>query len=510
MALWNGNINTNENKTERIGCGTTDIVRIAEEGSYNPISGISFRSVTNESVIHIYTPGKDEQIKDKEMVGVVNKRNNWDAVKKIIFKTNQFNKSAKIANIEEIIIDKKKKKEDKLILEILDIAKEIKIEALEHLCNIFLIWDDLSVTARDEYKSALGGIAILGTIITFLFLLYDEAEKYFLILFCGVTLLIGLLILHIVNKSACHERYIEYRVLAEDLRVQAYLCYARSRLRVADLLPWTQQEETGWIMDAISVLIAGREFNKEEKTDMGAVKKNIKENWIQEQKKYHDKKAQQEDDNPTIKEPKEKLKLKNSVVDCINLIFKYIKINIDLIKNIDWIKDILNNPFEGLKEAFKKFAGWIIKRLKNPFGWFKGFLKKIVGWTIEKLKNPFGLSIALYIITLLFEVFCGGWLCSPFVSISNMDYYRSWLKILLGTTSAWAIFRANYYGKLSPQRIHADHINMSNFYKKMDALLENNKEGISDELLTAMAHEMLIENGNCYSYQKDNTPDINI
>ena len=50
---------------------------------------------------------------------------------------------------------------------------------------------------------------------------------------------------------------------------------------------------------------------------------------------------------------------------------------------------------------------------------------------------------------------------------------------------------------------------MVNFYWKMEGLLDKNKDML-EELLTVMAREMLIENGNWYSYQKDNKPDLTL
>ena len=82
------------------------------------------------------------------------------------------------------------------------------------------------------------------------------------------------------------------------------------------------------------------------------------------------------------------------------------------------------------------------------------------------------------------------------------------MKIFLGTISAVTLFVANYYGRLSLPRTHSDHRKMERFYDKMSALLA--ERGQTDELLTLLAREELIENGNWCSYQRDNTPDISL
>jgi hypothetical protein len=47
---------------------------------------------------------------------------------------------------------------------------------------------------------------------------------------------------------------------------------------------------------------------------------------------------------------------------------------------------------------------------------------------------------------------------------------------------------------------------MERFYGKMSAQLEKN--GQTEELLTVLAREELVENGNWCSYQRDNKPDF--
>ena len=405
LALWDGS------KAKGNGCGTAEAVKFAENGIYSPLSGISFRSSSNESVIHIYTP---RGTRNEKEAGTVETRGNWNAVEEVIKKTDKFNKLAQGNEVNDFYLLPADFKEKKDIV-------------LEHINNIYHISDNLSVAAQKKYRKTLKQIAWLGALITFFFLLYDEAEMIWLIVVCGLALCAGYRFLLEEKDNRYHERYLEYRVLAEDLRVQAYLRYAGSSLQIANLLPWTQQEETAWIIDALSALVIGKE---PEESNEENIKENIKECWLIGQKKYHESK---------IKKPQ-----KDNV----------------------------------LQEVIAK-------------------------WTLRT-------SIVLYLVTLGFELLCGGLpLIAPIVKVSDMDFWRSVLKIALGTASAMAVFAADYYGKLSPQRILADHKKMLNFYNKMLSLLDNNP-GLPEELLKTMAHEMLIENGNWYSYQKDNTPDINL
>ena len=101
---------------------------------------------------------------------------------------------------------------------------------------------------------------------------------------------------------------------------------------------------------------------------------------------------------------------------------------------------------------------------------------------------------------------CGGVLLEPRVPVADAEFWRTILKILLGTISAVTLFVANYFGRLSLSRTFSDHQKMERFYGKMSAQLE--KTGQTEELLTVLAREELVENGNWCSYQRDNKPDF--
>ena len=119
------------------------------------------------------------------------------------------------------------------------------------------------------------------------------------------------------------------------------------------------------------------------------------------------------------------------------------------------------------------------------------------------------LSVTLYFAALMFEIFCGGELgVAPVIGVSNVEIYRTWLKIVLGGISAITLFIANYYGKLSLSRQLSDHEKMAHFYHEVAEQLR--QRGQTEELLTVLAREELIENGNWCSYQRDNTPDFSL
>ena len=118
------------------------------------------------------------------------------------------------------------------------------------------------------------------------------------------------------------------------------------------------------------------------------------------------------------------------------------------------------------------------------------------------------LSIVLYLAVLLFELTLGGLSLVPGAAAVDLDFYRAGFKIALGSLSAATLFASGYYGKLSLSRQVSDHEKMERFYKKIGEQLA--LWGQSEELLTRLAREELMENGNWCSYQRDNAPDLSI
>lgn len=404
LALWDGA------EAKPGGCGAAETVAFSLSGDYEPKTGVSFRSDSNEAVIHIFTP---RGVHTEKAAGTVCVLGNKDAVKDIIDTTDRFNKLAlEIQTRDRFLLPDDYDKNDAVLC---------------HMEKIYRVSDDLSVEAAERFRRILKCLAIANTTITLAFLLYDEAEAAWMILVCGAMLCCAWLCHRYAVKTDCHNRYIEYRVLAESIRVQAFLRYAGSSLQVANLLPWTQQEETAWIVDALGTINVGR--NPKEG-------KRIRDCWVQDQENYH------------------------------------------------------KNAYDRTKK----------QNTSN---------ERIV-------KTALCFSFGFYVSALLFELLYGGLLINSCTGLTDEDFYRSILKIALGTVSAITIFAANYYGKLSLQRKLSDHKKMEHFYHKIGALLDEKKDepdvkkAQPEELLKVLAVEELIENGNWCSYQRDNTPDINL
>lgn len=99
-----------------------------------------------------------------------------------------------------------------------------------------------------------------------------------MILVCGGMLLLAWLVQRYGTRFASHRRYLEYRMLAEGLRVQAFLRYAGSDLSAFDILPWQAKAENGWSAAALKALSVGA---------APYPKHSIRTPWVEQQHAYH-------------------------------------------------------------------------------------------------------------------------------------------------------------------------------------------------------------------------------
>ncbi len=394
LALWDGGPGT------EAACGTAETVDFALQGNYLPASGTAVRTEANETVIHVYTPRGGRQ---EKAAGTVHVLGNGDAVREILKRSDEFNRFS-----EETTLDGESR---------LPMTESDPI--LAKMERVGRTAGKLSVLNAGRLKKVFGLLAVASALLTFAFLMYDEAQAIWMILVCGLMLICAWLCLRYAARTDCHRRYIEYRALAEGLRVQTYLRYAGSRIRAAELFSWTQQEETAWVVDALCALNLGPEPRTTH---------DIRSCWVEDQRDYHRKAGERSSRDLSV--------------------------------------------------------------------------------SSRTVRFALILSITLYLAAVVYELFCGELIFKPLVQVADVELYRTILKIVMGTITAVTLFVANYYGKLSLTRTLSDHRKMERFYEKM--LEKLHQHGQTEELLRVLAREELIENGNWSSYQRDNTPDLNI
>ena len=258
LALWDGGPGRSS------GCGTAEAVDFALHRSYHPVHITPLFSAT--AVIHLFTPRGERTDTAPGTVRILGDTKTW---RELMARTEEFNALAGKADTASACPLLPEREEPDPLLD--------RIEA------VYQQADRLSLRFARIYRRLLVLLAMVSTLITVCFLLYDEANLHFLILICGLALLSAWILQRYARRSSCHRRYLEYRVLAESLRAQGFLRYAGVRREAITLLPWSQQEETPWIGMAIIVLCVGEGPRRAH---------DILACWPQDQLHYHSKARQ--------------------------------------------------------------------------------------------------------------------------------------------------------------------------------------------------------------------------
>ena len=253
LALWNGT------ESSASDCGTAAIVHCALDGAFTPADSIPLGDCC--PVLHIQAPRKGDE---SSAAGAVRFLGDRTAFEETIARTDEFNRLAKTVSASEFSLLPSDREPDR---------------QLDRIEMLYAKADSLSVRFAKQYRRILAVLAIISTIITIAFLLYDEAELHWMILVCGGMLLLAWLVQRYGNRFASHMRYLEYRVLAEELRVQAFLRYAGSDLTVLNVLPWSAKAETRWAAAALKALSVGAAHYPAH---------SIRDAWAAEQHRYHE------------------------------------------------------------------------------------------------------------------------------------------------------------------------------------------------------------------------------
>ena len=252
MALWDGSA------PDKHRCGTGAAVEFALRGIFDLRSGGPVHKGTAERIIHILAP-RDPA--DGRTAGEVRYLGDEAALRGILDPIESFNGLRRAGG-------------GTLLPEEACMGDLV----LARMNDLYHAASGLSRSFAGVYRRVLALLAAASMLLTFAFLMYDEAEAIWMILVCGAMLATALLCRRYAVRSDCHRRYIEYRVLAEWLRVQTYLRYAGSRLQVASLLTWTQSLETGWIAAALRAVTIGPD---------PAQTHDIRQCWVDVQRDYH-------------------------------------------------------------------------------------------------------------------------------------------------------------------------------------------------------------------------------
>jgi len=142
--------------------------------------------------------------------------------------------------------------------------------------------DRMSMLFQKKYVWTMGLLSACCVLLVLCYLLYDEAEYNSMLLCYGGVIVLYASFYRLVIRRDYHEKYLQYRMLAESLRVQTYLSALGSDESIGDDFTWTQKHELTWVKEAVCALSVG----ESKKADAETVR-CVKEAWIDGQSAYH-------------------------------------------------------------------------------------------------------------------------------------------------------------------------------------------------------------------------------
>ena len=99
-----------------------------------------------------------------------------------------------------------------------------------------------------------------------------------MIVLCVLLLILLIFVQKKSNDWECHRKYLEYRVLAESIRLQFFLSTTQIEKTVTDIMPWFIKQSIPWIENILKSLPIDEVKEKE----------SLVYFWIRDQKTYHE------------------------------------------------------------------------------------------------------------------------------------------------------------------------------------------------------------------------------
>ena len=164
----------------------------------------------------------------------------------IIKRINMFNKdvkryksklSTKIANSKEAVLP------------------GFELHNLSHLntmLDVYAAADQVSLYFQKLRLLFLRLLLGMGVVLVTLFLLYDELEANIMLPLYLFFFIFTFICYFVAKKREYHTKYIDYRALAEGLKVQIYWNLAGLSSNVVEHYLWSQKSELSWIRNGVS------------------------------------------------------------------------------------------------------------------------------------------------------------------------------------------------------------------------------------------------------------------
>lgn len=167
--------------------------------------------------------------------------------------------------------------------------------------------------------------------------------------------------------------------------------------------------------------------------------------------------------------------------------------------DIAWIRELIANA----DHSCEKMTADMLKErwLKDQYDYHVNAEKKVSKQlrTNDRIADAVKLAvIVIVVIACIIE-------CIPDIDMRSMLGHitiKGYVLIAVGLLSTISFFLSGYYGKLNLERKRSDHVEMAKLYKEV---LDNTKDSpLTEEMIEKTAREEILENGNWYSYMKEN------
>ncbi len=312
LALWDG-ANATDKRSE---CGTNAAVGFALKHNYYEPNGMEFDPINDGAVAWIYSPREnrasgentDRAVKylvPKSRLDGGNDGKYYDSydkmpeqISEILLRTDRFN-----ADCREYSAKQKPRtiQEKEYLLGSREYADgSDKSRKIHDCCKVA---SALSADCKKKNLRALMSLALTGTALILAFMVYDQLAFVWTSWVClsAVALLIGVYAaVRVAQKTGrlgkrrsgkisfdAHTRFVEYRALAEALRVQYYIVLFGSDDGAGRYIAWSQKSSMAWVRKAVAAASLGtsrpawtyeklREFYKS--ADMPMETRTIKNN----------------------------------------------------------------------------------------------------------------------------------------------------------------------------------------------------------------------------------------
>ncbi len=259
LALWDGA------PGKKSGCGTAEAVDFMLKGNY--LDRKPFRAGNDGAVLHIATPRVSGQ--NVFPICATLLENEPGSLARELTQTDRFNAKAAKENPGKTYL---------LLPE-----KYLHNSVRNRLQQVYDAADGFSVKCQKQYLKILGLFAVFGVILVLLYLMYDELDLSNCLAGYGIAVGLYALGYLLLTRFHQHENYLQYRSLAEALRIQLYFHALGMPDQVCDDFTWTQKQDATWIKKAVNSLLIGPVPNRD------VPWQQIKTAWVEGQLTYHTK-----------------------------------------------------------------------------------------------------------------------------------------------------------------------------------------------------------------------------